>query len=187
MPNSGETNAHRHHIRVEPTDTFKRVSSPAKHQHIADIKPSVTVQHQRPLLSSIFGGTATADTATVTRDSNDPLNDAYIERHNPGIHLRPIENGHSENLSRAKQNGIHPYEKNQKSSDSTITSPSSTTEESDDLWKNHRQRYSVASAAANARQRAQDHRPPARLKNYEDESDSETTPTETQNQHAGML
>lgn len=178
-----ETNGYRHNIRVEPTDTFKRVSSPVKHHQITDIQPNVTVQHQRHGPSSIVGSQITDN--VLSTGTNDPLNNAYIERSNPATHLKTTDNS-----SKAKQNGIHPNDKNKKSSESTITSPSLTAEESDDFWKNPPQRYSVASAsaaAANGRQRVVDHRPPGRLKNYEDESDSETTATETQSKHQSML
>jgi hypothetical protein len=65
--------------------------------------------------------------------------------------------------------------------------PSPSSKELNRVWKKQRNKYSIrtATAALVTQKNSQNHRPPSRLKNYGDDSDSETTATETQSKEDG--
>jgi len=162
-----------HHIQVEPTDTFKRTSSPVKHQHIVDVQPNIIVQHQR----STQGTTAA-----------NPLNDVYIERENTGIHLLSTLNAGMNSNNNNNNNNNNDDENLRKKKKTLMAPPSSpTAQEINRIWKKSRHKYSFQAINSNgtSRKTARGRRPPGRLKNYGDESDTETTATETQSKDEG--
>jgi hypothetical protein len=65
--------------------------------------------------------------------------------------------------------------------------PSPVTQELNHIWKRHRNKYSIRSPASSliGRKTSRTNRPPGRLKNYRDESNSETTATENQSKDEG--
>ncbi len=170
---------HHHHIRVEPTNTFKQTSSPIKHQQIADVHPNLIVQHQRAILAP------DSTTNIVLSTPNDPLNEAYIDRDNLGGQLLVPVNTHTNNEN---DSTLKYYDNQQERRENLITPPPSpATQELNRVWKKQRNKYSTRSATANlaARKTSKPHRPPGRLKHYDDESGTETT--ETQSKDEGML
>jgi len=165
-----------HHIQVEPKTRFKRTSSPIKHQQIVDVQPNIIVQHQRSTLGT------NSTTNIVHSSTQDPLNEAYIERTNSGVNT--YTNNNNDSSSTLKQ-----YESQQERKKNSLTPPPSpVTQELNRFWKKQRNRYSTRSMTANLadRKTSKTHRPPGRLKNYEDESNSETTATETQSKDEGI-
>lgn len=65
--------------------------------------------------------------------------------------------------------------------------PSPSTKELNRVWKKQRNKYSIrtATAALVTRKNSKNHRPPGRLKNYGDDSESESTATETPSKDEG--
>lgn len=159
------------HIQVEPTDTFKRTASPIRHLNIADIQPNRIVQHQR----SSLGG--------------NPWNGAYVEREHTGAHLSNPVNTHAMNTdSNDSTSTLKQYENRRERKQNRLTPPSSPTmPESNRLWKKPRPKYAFRPLAINGstRKSSRVRRPPGRLKNYGDESDTETTATETRSRNEG--
>jgi hypothetical protein len=70
---------------------------------------------------------------------------------------------------------------------SSTPPPSPSSKELNRIWKKQRNKYSIrtATAALVNRKNSKILRPPGRLKNYGDDSDSETTTTETQSKEDG--
>ncbi|CAF2702699.1 unnamed protein product [Rotaria sp. Silwood2] len=172
---SGESRTNHHHIQVEPTDTFKRISSPNQHQQIIDVQPKNTVQHRRSTLQT--------NSATNIRQpsKNDPLNEAYMERDNTGAQVLTVERTNTR-MNNDRTSTFKQYTNQQERRNNSITPPSSpTTHELNKIWRKQRNKYSTTSAraASGVRQNTKLHRPSCRLKNYEEESDSETTATGT--------
>lgn len=161
-----DTNSH--HINVNPTNTLKRNSSPLKNPQVVDVQPAVIVQHQRPNSAA----------HAPAPSSKDPLNDAYLNRDN-------------DSTSTLKQYDNQP-EKNQGQGTNSNPSPpaSPSAKELNRVWKKPKHKYSFRTATAaivTRRQHPQQHnqRPPGRLKNYGDESESDSTATETQSPEDG--
>lgn len=182
IPNEKRTNYHHHHIQVEPKNTFRRISSPIKHQQIVDVQPDIIVQHQR----STFGSNSLTNLAQ--QSAKDQLNEAYIERENNGAQLLTNVNTHMTNnndsTSTLKQSDSQ-HEKRKTS----MTPPSSpVTQELNRIWKKQRNKYPIRPTIVNltGRKNSKTNRPSGRLKNYEDGSNSETTATETQSKDDGM-
>ena len=193
-----DTHTNHHHIQVEPTNTLKRTTSPIKPQQIIDVQPNIIVQHprtiSRPITASHVLQTATSPPppppTTTPVPIKDPLNEAYIERDNNNR----LQNHHVENTQTNNDNDststLKQYEnqrekmKNQPSS----PPPSPSSKELTRAWKKQRNRYSIRAATAalvTRKNSAKGQRPPARLKNYNDDSDSSTTATETQSKEDG--
>ncbi len=173
---------HHHHIKVEPANTFKRTASPIRHQQIADVHPNLIVQHQRPTLAP--NSTANNVLSTV----KDPFNEAYIDRDNIGAQLLTTVNTHTNNDNDSTST-LKYYENQEERRESLITPPPSPiTQELNRVWKNGRHKYSIRSTTSSLvdYKTSKPHRPPGRLKNYEDESGTETTATETQSKDDGM-
>lgn len=195
--NLGEkyTNHHHHHIQVEPTNTLKRSTSSMKPQQIVDIQPTIIVQHQRPS-SSISRPNSAANiltSSTTTTTTKDPLNEAYIDRDNIRSQVLTVDSNNDNNNNNANDSTstLKQYE-NQKErmnnpQNASTPPPSPSNKESNRLWKRQRNKYSTKINAAGlvARKNSKQNRPPARLKNYEEDSDSETTATETQSREDG--
>ncbi|CAF1594563.1 unnamed protein product [Rotaria magnacalcarata] len=165
---NGDKHTNYHNIQVEPVDTPKRVSSP--------------VQSRRSTSQT------TSTTHNVLSSSGDPLNDAYIDRDNTGAHVLTTENKqttmNNDYSSMPKQNTNQQIKKQNSS-----TPPSSpTTQELNNIWQKQKDKYPITSARATSanRQNRRPHRPSCRLKNYGDESESETTLTRTQSRDDGM-
>ena len=176
--NSGDTHTNHLHIQVTPSNPIKRIASPIKTQQVVDIQPSIIVQHQRPTSRP---GSA-ANILTVT--NKDPLNEAYIERENARAQVANVENGNTnrdnDSTSTLKQYD-DPSNKNRHHSKSPSPPPSPSAKELNRLWKKQRSKYSFKTAAAAivSRSTPKGQRPPGRLKNYDDDSGSESTATET--------
>jgi hypothetical protein len=174
-----------HHIQVEPTNTFKRTSSPVRHQQIIDVQPNITVQHQRPPSSR-----SNSAANTLLPSTKEHLNEAYIERDHTSAQLLTIESTYTYNDNDSTST-LKQYDNQQERKQNPSTStppPSPVTQELSRIWKKQRNKYSIKSttAATPGRKTTRSSRPPGRLKNYEDESDSETTATETQSKDEGM-
>ena len=167
---TGEIPGNRHHIRVEPTETFKRVSSPHKQSNLADIKPNLIIQHQRPSSSSSYRPSSAEKMLGTNND--DHLNDAYVDRNEPLTYLPLRQNDPDETQSTLNQN--------ENQHELTLTSSSPVTEELEQVLKKSIHKYSISSAANAAQNHKRNRRPPGRLKNYHDESDSELTATDIQ-------
>lgn len=187
---------HHHHIQVEPTNTLKRSTSSMKPQQIVDIQPTIIVQHQRPS-SSISRPNSAANiltsSTTTTTTTKDPLNEAYIDRDNIRSQVLTVDSNNDNNNNNANDSTstLKQYE-NQKErmnnpQNASTPPPSPSNKESNRLWKRQRNKYSTKINAAGlvARKNSKQNRPPARLKNYEEDSDSETTATETQSREDG--
>ncbi|UJR33689.1 hypothetical protein I4U23_021118 [Adineta vaga] len=176
--NIGEKYTNHHHIQVEPINTFKRPASPVKAQQVIDIHPNVIVQHQRPTSGSDFN-------ANNRRSSGKHLlENIYSERDDLGSQYFSKETTQTENTSTSKQ-----YMNQQQRSKSSLTSPPSpATQELNRIWKKQRNRFVIRSSSGSLsnRKSSKAHRPPGRLKNYDDESDSETTATETHSREEDM-
>ena len=154
------------HINVNPTNTLKRTSSPLKNPQVVDVQPTVIVQHQPPPSAA---------------NSRDPLNEAYLNREN-------------DSSSTLKQYDPQQQERNRLPPTSTSnTSPpaSPSAKELNRVWKKPKHKYSFRTATAaivtrrKDQQQQQNQRPPGRLKNYGDDSESESTATETQSPEDG--
>ncbi len=172
---------HHHHIQVEPKNTFKRTSSPIKHQQIVDVQPNIIVQHQR----STLGPNSTKN--IILSSTKDPLNEAYLERENTGVQLLSTVDTHSNNDNDSSST-LKQYELDyERRKNSTTPPPSPVTQELNHIWKRHSNKYSIRSQTSSltGRKTSRTNRPPGRLKNYGDESNSETTATETQSKDEG--
>jgi hypothetical protein len=181
--NSGETHTNHHHIQVEPTSTLKRTPSPIKHQQIVDVQPNIIVQHQRST-------SRTSSAANIVHPSTtkDPLNDAYIERDNIRSQMINVESTHTNNDNDSTST-LKQYENHQEiMRNSSTPPPSPSSRELNRLWKKQRNKYSIrtATAAYVTRKNSRNQRPPGRLKNYGDDSESESTATETPSRDDGM-
>jgi hypothetical protein len=179
--NSGETHTNHHHIQVEPTNTLKRTSSPIKSSQIIDVQPNIIVQHQRP---------TSRPNSAANILTKDPLNEAYIERDNTRTHLLNVESRHTNNDNDSTST-LKQYENQQKGNKNppnlSTPPPSPSSKELNRIWKKQRNKYSFRSATAGivTRRNTKNHRPPGRLKNYGDDSESETTATETPSREEG--
>jgi len=176
--NTGEKYTNHHFIQVEPIGTFKRPSSPVKHQQIIDIQPNIIVQHQR--------ATSKPDSEANIRVSSTklPLSEVYVEQDNNGAQLSNIESMHTNNANDTGST-IKQYVNEQQGRRGSLPSPPSpVTEELNRVWRN---KYSMRSPTTSqvVRKNTKTNRPPGRLKNYEDESDSESTATETPSREDG--
>jgi hypothetical protein len=147
-----------------------------------DVQPNIIVQHQR----STLGPNSTTNIALSS--TKDPLNEAYIERDNTGAQLLTTmdtqTNNDNDSTSTLKQ-----YDTDHERKTNTLTPPPSpATQELNRIWKKQRNKYPLRSMAAilTGRRPSKTNRPPGRLKNYDDESGSETTATETQSKDDGM-
>ncbi len=181
LPMHDNHSKRRHHIQVEPTNTFKRTASPMKHQQIADVHPNLIVHHQRAIL------TPNSTANIVPTNPKNSLNEAYVVRDNPTRQLLTPVNTHINNENDSAST-LKYYENQQENMKNLITPPPSpATQELDRIWKKHRNKYSTRSGTASlaARRTSRHHRPPGRLKHYDDESGTETT--ETQSKDEGML
>ncbi|CAF0736245.1 unnamed protein product [Rotaria sp. Silwood1] len=179
---NGEKSTNHHHIQVEPTGTFKRISSPNQHQQIINVQPNITVLHRRSALQT--------DSATNIRQTSkdDRFNEAYIERDNIGAQVLTIENTNT-NMNDDSRSTLKQYTNEKERHNNSITPPSSpTTQELNNIWRKQRNKYSTTStrAASGVRQNIKLHRPSCRLKNYGEESDSETTATGIHSKDDGM-
>ncbi|CAF0788318.1 unnamed protein product [Adineta steineri] len=172
-----------HHIQVEPIGTFKRLSSPVKHQQIIDIHPNVIVQHQRPASRSDLDGN------TRLSATKRALDEAYVERENTGAQLLNFQNTHTNNDNDSASTLKAYVDQQHERKTSGASPPSPATRELNRIWKKQRNKYSIRSPPTSLaiRKNTKPHRPPGRLKNYEDESDSETTATETQSREEDMV
>ena len=188
--NSGETHTNHHHIQVEPSNTFKRLSSPIKSQQIVDVQPNIIVQHQRP----ISRPNSSANIYQPSIITKDPLNEAYIERDSTGVQILNVESTHTNNDNDSTSTLKH-YENHQDKMknlpNSSTPPPSPSSKELNRIWKKQRNKYSIRTATGCfSTTRVEktvkiQRRPPGRLKNYGDDSDSETTTTETQSKEDG--
>lgn len=178
--NSADT--HHHHIHVNPTNTLKRISSPVKSSQVVDIQPNVIVQHQRP------ASRPNSAANTLASSNKDPLNDAYIERDNARANPIHVANRDDDSTPTLKK-----YENAAENARATAAArvntppPSPSTKELTRLLKKQRNKYSIktATAAIVTRRGNKNHRPPGRLKNYDDDSESGSTATETQSRDDG--
>ncbi len=184
--NSGETYTNHHHIQVEPTNTLKRTPSPIKSQQIVDVQPNIIVQHHRP--TSRLNTETNIIHPTTTKD---PLNEAYIERDYVRAQVINVEstntNNDNDSTSTLKQYE-HQHEGMRHPPNSSTPPPSPSSKELNRLWKKQRNKYSIrtATAALVTRKNSKNRRPPGRLKNYGDDSESESTATETPSKDDGM-
>ncbi len=118
------------------------------------------------------------------------MNDAYIERDHIRTQVVNVESTHTNNgndsTSTLKQYENHQERMNNLPKLSTPP-PSPSSKEFNHAWKKQRNKYSIraATAALVTRKISKNQRPPGRLKNYGDDSDSETTATETQSKEDG--
>jgi hypothetical protein len=176
--NTGEKYTNHHYIQVEPISTFKRPSSPVKHQQIIDIQPNIIVQHQR--------ATSKPDSESNIRVSSTklPLSEVYVEQDNNGAQISNIETMYANNANDTGST-IKQYVNEQQGRRGSLSSPPSpVTEELNRIWRNkHSMRSPTTSQVV--RKNTKTNRPPGRLKNYEDESDSESTATETPSREDG--
>ena len=171
---------------MEPTNTLKRISSPIKSQQIVDVQPNIIVQHQR----STSRPSSVANIPPPSTTAKDPLNEAYIERDHVRAQLLNVESAHTNNdndsTSTLKQYE-NQQEKMRNAPNASTPPPSPSSKELNRVLKKQRNKYSIraATAALVSRRSSKNHRPPGRLKNYGDDSDSESTPTETQSKDEG--
>ncbi|CAF4128597.1 unnamed protein product [Rotaria magnacalcarata] len=177
-----------HHIQVEPTNTMKRTSSSSKSQQILDVQPTIIVHHQQRSASSTPRPNSTA-TVILPSTIKHPLNEAYIDRENirSQVFIAETTNNNNDSTSTLKQYDNQKETKKTPQNSSTPP-PSPSNKESNRLWKKQRNKYSTktSTVALVSRKNAQNTRPPARLKNYEDDSDSETIATESQSKEDDM-
>ena len=82
----------------------------------------------------------------------------------------------------------HQHEGMRHPPNSSTPPPSPSSKELNRLWKKQRNKYSIrtATAALVTHKNSKNRRPPGRLKNYGDDSDSESTATETPSKDDGM-
>ena len=116
------------------------------------------------------------------------MNEAYIERENVRAQLLNVENTHTNNDSTSTLKQYENRQEKMKNAPNSLTPPPSpSSKELHRAWKKQRNKYSIraATAALVSRKNSKSHRPPGRLKNYGDDSDSESTPTETQSKEDG--
>lgn len=172
---------HHHHIQVEPKNTFRRISSPVKHQQIVDVQPNIIVQHQRSALGS------NSLVNLVQSSTKDPFNEAYLERENTGLPLLTTVNTHRTNDNDTTLTLKQSENQHERRKTSMTPPPSPATQELNRIWKKQKGKYPIRSATLNltGRKNSKGNRPPGRLKNYEDETNSETTATETQSKDGG--
>ena len=127
---------------------------------------------------------------TTTTAAKDPLNEAYIERENARAKLLNVESRHTNNDNDSTST-LKQYENQQDKmrnpTNSLTPPPSPSTKELNRVWKKQRNKYSIrtATAALVTRKSSRNHRPPGRLKNYGDDSESESTATETPSKDDG--
>lgn len=189
--NSGEKHTNHHHIQVEPTSTLKRPTSTIKSPQIIDVQPTVIVQHQRPTSSSSRPNSAA--TVLLPTTNKDPLNEAYIDRNNNRAQVLIVESTNTNTNDNDSTSTLKQHENQQERTKnpphSTTPPPSPSNKEFNRLWRRQRNKHSfkVMTAAVTARKNPKSHRPPARLKNYGDDSDSETTATETNSKDEGKF
>ncbi len=118
------------------------------------------------------------------------MNEAYIERENVRAQLFNVENTQTNNGNDSTST-LKQYESQQEKMknlpNSSTPPPSPSSKELTRAWKKQRNKYSIraATAALVSRKNSKNHRPPGRLKNYGDDSDSESTATETQSKEEG--
>ncbi|CAF3354215.1 unnamed protein product [Rotaria socialis] len=179
-----------HHIQVEPTNTMKRTSSSSKSQQILDVQPTIIVHRQQRSASSASRPNSAA-TAILPSTIKNPLSEAYIDRENirSQVFIPESTNNNNDSTSTLKQyDNQKETKKNTQNSSTPPPPPSPSNKESNRLWKKQRNKYSTKASAAAlvTRKNAQNTRPPARLKNYEDDSDSETIATESQGKEDDM-
>jgi hypothetical protein len=162
------------------------MSSPLKSQQIVDVQPNIIVQHQRPTPRP----TSAVNILHPSTTTKDPLNEAYIEREHARAQLLNVESTHTNNdndsTSTLKQYE-NQQEKMKNAPNSSTPPPSPSSKELNRAWRKQRNKYSIRSATAAlvSRRNSKNHRPPGRLKNYGDDSDSESTATETQSKDDG--
>ena len=163
--NSSKHPSH-HHIKVEPTNTFKRTH----------IQPSATIQ--RSTIGPIH---------IVVPSGKDPHGEGYTDREHVRTRSSTPVNIHTQNDSTST---LKYYEHQQERKKNSITPPPSpATQELNRIWKKQRNKYSNRLLITNVpdRRTTKGRRPPGRLKNYEDETETETTATETQSKDEGLL
>lgn len=181
---SNDMHTNHHHIQVEPTNTLKRLSSPIKSQQIIDVQPNIIVQHQRST------SRLTSESNTLQSTTKDPLNEAYIERDHLRTQTLNVESTHINNGNDSTST-LKQYENQQNKMKNlpnlSTPPPSPSSRELGRAWKKPRYKYSIrtATAALVTRKNSKNHRPPGRLKNYGDDSESETTATENQSKEDG--
>ena len=182
LTNTDESHTNCHHIQTEPTNTFERILSPVKHRQIIDVQPNITVEYQR--------STSKPSTVsnTLLRTTENPLNDGYIGEDNTDTQILTIESIHTI-MNNDSSSTLKQYSTQQERSKHLITPPSSpATHELNRIWeKQENKSLKSRTTALTNRKNTKLNRPPCRLKNYGDKSDSDTTATETQNQDVGKL
>jgi hypothetical protein len=110
-----------------------------------------------------------------------------MERDNTGAHLMTIESTQTNNDSSST---LKQYENQHGRNKNSRTPPSSpVTQEVNRVWKKQKNKCSFhpTTVTSSMRKITKPNRPPGRLKNYGDETDTETTATETQSKDEGML
>ncbi|CAF1054645.1 unnamed protein product [Adineta ricciae] len=181
--NLGEKYTNHHHIQVEPIGTFKRPSSPVKSQQVIDIRPNVVVQHQRSTSKSDF------DANNRYSSAKHPLSNGHVERNHINGEYQSQENTPTNNETESTSTLKRYIEQEREGRTSLVSPPSPVTQELNRIWKKQRNRFVIRSPAGSLshRKSSKTHRPSGRLKNYDDESDSETTATETQSREEELV
>ena len=179
---TGEKQTNHHHIQVEPASTFKRPISPAKNQQVVDVYPNTVVQHQRQ--------TPKPDSDAYNRlpSARYPHNGAHAERDDAAADALNTESTPSNNDNESTSTTIQ-YIDHRGSKTSVISPPSPVTQELNRIWRKPRNKFVIRSptGSLSRRKSGKAHRPSGRLKNYDDEPDSETTATDTQSREEGMF
>ena len=161
---------------------FRQGSYPAEHQPRIEIQPNPVLQQPRPSSSK----TRSDGTDNVLLGSlRDTLNEAFVERDRATVRQLTMDHRHSEENHEDSASTLK-VDESKNGSDSltstTATTTSPATQEVNRIWNEKSNKGSSASASVRvaARSQARGHRPPGRMKNYGDDSQSEVAATEIQ-------
>lgn len=178
--NIGENQANHRHIQVEPTDTFKGTTSPTQSQQLVDVQPNIIVQHRRTTIQT------NSTAASLQPSTQDPLNEAYIERDNTDGQQLTTQNART-NINEDSTSTVKHFVDQGENNVKTMTPPPSpATQELNRIWKKQKQPVTSTIPTLINHKHPKAHRPSCRLKNYDDDSDSETTAAGTQSKDEGM-
>ena len=178
-----EPQTFRHHIRVEPLNIFKQGShAPEPNQPRVETQSNSVLQQPRPALSkSRPDGMNNA----VLSSLRETLDEAFLERDRATVQRltmeqRHADENHEDSISTLKVDESKNGSDSPTSTTATTTSPA--TQEVNRIWNERSNKGSTRSASVRvaARSQAREHRPPARMKNYGDDSQSEAATTEIQ-------